>query len=132
MSEKHIAHLDPVYPSKEITIVAEFDADDKYLGAHNYFCYPSLGFEGGKPVYDFTADRIPINFVKKSENGTVVAGLQSEQLLLILIDRHQKLNAVFPSEYNDQFIAGVVMALEAMRQRVNDRVGRGVMGALKQ
>ena len=58
-------------------------------------------------------------------------GLQSEQLVIALIDRTQKLNAQYPSEFNNKMIAGLQMFLEACKERVQDRISRDVMGKLK-
>jgi hypothetical protein len=52
-------------------------------------------------------------------------------LLLVLLDRHANMNAVYPSaQYND-FITGINMALAALGTRVVDRQERGVMGEHK-
>ncbi len=61
----------------------------------------------------------------------MVAGLQSEQLVLVLLDRAVKLNARFPSDHNTKMIAGLEMFLEACKERVEERMTRGVMGELK-
>lgn len=72
-----------------------------------------------------------IQFIQKLDDGTVIPGLQSEQLVLMLIDRHKKLNARFPSAQNEKMIQGLEMFLDASRERVEDRMNRGVMGDLK-
>jgi hypothetical protein len=116
-----------VFPSEEATISVEDDKD--YNGAHEYTITNCAGFSDGKTQYVDTVQHI--NFVKKEEDGSMTPGLQSEQILYMLIDRHQKLNARFPSEYNERMIAGMQMAINAMEDRVKDRMDRGVMGDLK-
>lgn len=73
-----------------------------------------------------------LQFVQKNEDGTVIPGLQSEQLALILLDRVKKLNAKFPHPTNEKQIAGLEMYLDACKERVQERIDRGVMGELKQ
>lgn len=116
-----------VFPSEEQTIFVE--EDDTYGGAHVYKFEESLGFNNGKAEYQGTYQTI--SFVKKEEDGTILAGLQSEQLLIALIDRHEKLNARFPSEQNVVFIEHLKAALSLQEDRVRDRINRGVMGELK-
>ena len=116
-----------VYPSVERTI---FSADDpKYGGGHRYQFQESIGFSQG--VAGYVESRQEIRFVKKEEDGTMTPGLQSEQLVIALIDRTQKLNAQYPSEFNNKMIAGLQMFLEACKERVQDRISRDVMGKLE-
>ncbi len=119
-----------VYPSMEQTIsVAE---DPVYGGAHNYLIRDCLGYIDGQTRYDDEEGfEHSIRFVRKNDDGTIVPGLQSEQLVLVLLDRHEKLNARFPSEQNAKMIAGLRMFLEACEERVKNRIERGVMGELK-
>jgi hypothetical protein len=117
----------PVYPSERRTIIAYHD--DTYGGAHRYAVQKSVGFENGETKY--VADMAEIRFVQKDPDGTVQPGLLSDQLVLVLIDRHQKLNAAFPSEHNEKAIAGLQQFLDAQRERVDERMSRGVMGELK-
>ena len=116
-----------VYPSDEPTISVVDDAT--YGGAHCYVIRECLGFNDGKTQYVET--RQVIRFVQKNDDGTMIPGLQSEQLVLALLDRHEKLNARFPSEQNAKMIAGLRMFLEACEERVKNRMERGVMGELK-
>lgn len=116
-----------VFPSEERTI--NVVKDEEYGGAHCYIIRESLGFSDGKAVYVDSSQLI--QFVRKQDDGTVIPGLQSEQLVLALIDRHQKLNARFPSRQNRKMIRGLEMFLKASRKRVEDRMKRGVMGNLK-
>ncbi|WP_418981706.1 hypothetical protein [Alistipes sp.] len=116
-----------VYPSEEQTIsVVE---DETYGGAHCYIIRECLGFVDGKTQYTDTEQ--VVQFVRKNDDGSIVPGLQSEQLVLALLDRHEKLNARFPSEQNAKMLAGLRMFLDACEERVKNRMERGVMGELK-
>ena len=115
-----------VYPSDEITIAVK--TDDVYGGAHEYIFRESLGFEEGKANYLGSEQRI--KFVKKEADG-ITAGLQSEQILLALIDRHKKLNTLFPSREGALAITKMEEALHWLEARVKERIARGVMGNLK-
>ena len=89
-----------------------------------------MGFdsETQKPVYlDQETD---VSFVYKANNDKMRPGLQSEQLALILMDRCVKLNSRFPSSQNEKMIAGLHMFLDACKERIEDRMNRGVMGQL--
>lgn len=116
-----------VYPSDERTISVVDDAI--YGGAHCYVIRECLGFNDGKTQYVETEQ--VVRFVQKNDDGTMIPGLQSEQLVLALLDRHEKLNTRFPSEQNAKMIAGLRMFLEACEERVRNRMERGVMGELK-
>lgn len=117
-----------VFPSEELTISVEEDVD--YGGAHKYQAQNSLGFNEGKAVYVDSTQTI--QFVQKNLDGTMIPGLQSEQLAYILLDRCVKLNNRFPSPQNMKMIAGLNIFLEACHERVQERIQRGVMGQLKQ
>lgn len=116
-----------VFPSDEKTISVK--TDDIYGGAHLYKVRMSTGFKDGKAEY-VDLD-LAIQFVHKADDGFVTAGLQSEQLAYIMLDRATKLNERFPSPQNEKMIAGLQMFLDACRERVEDRINRGVMGDLK-
>jgi len=116
-----------VFPSDEKSI-AVID-DELYHGAHTYYTRLSKGYENGKAQY--VKDSIELQFVQKNDDGTIIPGLQNEQLAYILLDRTKKLNARFPSKYNEKMIKGLEMFLEACKERVEDRINRGVMGKLK-
>jgi len=116
-----------VFPSEDKTISVE---DDKiYGGAHYYVAKDSIGFNNNKTEYVSSSQSI--QFVEKKEDGTMTPGLQSEQLAMILLDRCIKLNKRFPSEHNVKMIAGLDIFLEACKERVEERISRGVMGKLK-
>ncbi len=116
-----------VYPSEERTIQAVYDK--AYGGAHCYIMRECLGFADG--VTSYTGNEQVIQFVQKLDDGAVIPGIQSEQLALVLLDRHKKLNARFPSPQNEGMIRGLEMFLEASKERVQSRMGRGVMGKLE-
>lgn len=119
-----------VYPSNENTI--RVVDDPIYGGAHEYHVAPCIGFNNGETEYLFDPeDAIPIPFVHKMDDGVMIPGLQSEQLALILMDRCIKLNNRFPSDQNAKMIEGLQMFLDACKERVEDRIKRGVMGKLK-
>jgi hypothetical protein len=119
-----------VFPSEQRTILID-DTNDTYGGAHQYLATPCRGFTDGKTVYDYYAPLHVVQFVKKHDDGTVTPGLQSEQLVHILLDRHAKLNAKYPSAQYEKMKAGLEMFLEACKERVEERMARGVMGELK-
>lgn len=127
-----------VYPSDVKTIVTMVPEDDVYGGAHEYYIVNCLGFNNGKTDYQFEiqGDQVipkgqKIQFIQKHDDGTLTPGLQSEQLVLMLLDRTEKLNARFPSAQNEKMMAGLKMFLDAARERVEERMNRGVMGELK-
>jgi hypothetical protein len=116
-----------VFPSDEKTITVR--DDPQYGGAHVYWMNMSTGFTNGKA--DYIDLKQTIWFVQKDDDGTITPGLQSEQLAYVLLDRCKKLNARFPSQFNEKMIAGLQMFLDACQERVQDRIDRGVMGELK-
>lgn len=118
-----------VYPSKLETIAVEHE--DKYGGAHKYEFVNCLGYdpEKGGTVYDNSSQ--VIQFVEKKEDGTVIPGLQSEQLLLALIDRHTKLDAVYPDPENKKLLEALKLALGHQESRVHNRMATGKMGKLE-
>lgn len=116
-----------VFPSTQKTIKVAKDAD--YGGAHKYQIQNCTGFNNGETQYVESSQTL--QFVQKNNDGTMIPGLQSEQVVFALIDRHQKLNARFPSPQNEKMLAGLKMFLEACEERVQNRIDRGVMGNLK-
>lgn len=116
-----------VFPSEEKTIQAVYD--QTYGGAHCYIMRESMGFEGG--VTSYTGYEQVVQFIQKLDDGTVIPGIQSEQLAIVLLDRCRKLNARFPSEQNGKMIQGLEMFLDACKERVQERMDRGVMGKLE-
>lgn len=116
-----------VFPSEAKTIQVE--DDPTYGGAHHYRAQHSTGFNNGEATY--VDGYTEIQFVQKNDDGTMIPGLQSEQLAYILLDRAEKLNARFPSPQNEKQIAGLKIFLEGCEERIRDRMDRGVMGELK-
>jgi hypothetical protein len=117
-----------VYPSQMNTVILH-EEDDVYGGAHCYSFTNCLGFAGGETQY--TDSTQTIQFVQKLDDGRIIPGLQSEQIVIALIDRQKKLNARFPSSHSEKAIRGLETFLEAQRERVEERLQRGVMGDLK-
>lgn len=117
-----------VFPSEEQTVSVR--EDDTYGGAHYYEFKESLGFNNGQAEYVDSYEAL--QFVKKELDGSMTAGIQSEQLLIALIDRHKKLNAVFPSREGALAITKMEEALMWLEARVKERINREVMGKLKQ
>lgn len=116
-----------VFPSNQKTISV---AEDKiYGGAHKYEMKNCVGFNNGKTQYIDSAQAI--QFVQKNDDGSMIPGLQSEQVVIALLDRHKKLNSRFPSPQNRKMIEGLEMFLTACQERVEERLSRGVMGKLK-
>lgn len=118
-----------VFPSKDCTITVKDDAT--YGGAHEYRIIDSLGFDPATNSAAHANTTQTIRFVHKPDDAPMEAGVQSEQLAYVLLDRCQKLNARFPSDHNAKMIVGLEMFLEACRERVQERLDRGVMGQLK-
>ncbi len=117
-----------VFPSKEETISVEHD--EKYSGAHKYEIVNCLGYDPEKgTTYHNTTQTI--QFVEKKEDGTIVPGLQSEQLLLMLIDRHVKLDAIYPDPENKKMIEALKLALGHQESRAHNRIAAGKMGKLE-
>lgn len=116
-----------VFPSTENTI--EVEDDEIYGGCHSYVIRKCLGFNNGNT--DYCNNDVRIDFIKKEDDGRIISGLQSEQLAYVLLDRCKKLNTRFPSDHNTKQIAGLEMFLQGCRDRVEERIERGVMGELK-
>lgn len=118
----------PVFPSDNLSIAVADDSD--YGGAHRYQFQNSLGFSEGEAKYDDSYQEI--QFVQKNLDGSMTPGIQSEQLIIAILDRTEKLNNRFPSKQNRKMIDGLNMFLDACKERIQDRIDRGVMGALKE
>ncbi len=118
-----------VFPSEQKTMCVL--RDDTYDGAHKYYITNCYGFNDGKTEY-MPGEGQQLRFVQKLDDGTIIPGAQSEQLVLILLDRHARLNERFPSEQYEKMKAGLELFLEACKERVEARMNRGVMGELKQ
>jgi len=116
-----------VFPSEVKTIHVE--DDPIYGGAHKYNIQNCEGFSDDETKY--VESNQVVQFVQKNDDGSMTPGLQSEQLVHVLLDRAVKLNARFPSEQNEKMIDGLNMFLQACQERVQDRIDREVMGDLK-
>ncbi len=117
-----------VYPSPTTTVWMS-GPQDEYGGAHEYTMQNSLGFSNGEAQY--TDSWQTVKFVKKLHDGTMEPGLQSEQLVVALLDRTAKLNSKYPSEQNEKMMLHLQGYLDACKERIDDRISRGVMGDLK-
>ena len=91
--------------------------EDTYGGAHDYHFKKCLGWDKEKGESKFIDETATISFVRKEESG-MVAGIQSEQLIVCLIDRHRKLDAKFPCDENKEFIRCLEEALEWQKSRI--------------
>ena len=122
--------IDSVYPSKEVTVWAS-DPDTTYGegGAHSYTIQNCLGFKDGETIY--APSWQSIQFVKTELDGSTTPGLQSEQLIIALMDRHEKMNKRFPSEHHIEQMSHLQSFLDLCRMRVDDRMKRNVMGTLQ-
>lgn len=122
-----------VFPSPESTIQVISDDKEIALGypnpCHNYEIQNCIGFQDGMTAYHNSSQNI--QFVQKNPDGSIVPGVQSEQLALVLLHRLQTMNKLFPCEENDLQIAGLKMYLAGCELRVRNRIARGVMGELK-
>ena len=116
-----------VYPSDVSTVAVSHD--DDYGGAHLYHIRDSEGRSNGESQYASSEQKL--QFVKKDLDGTVVPGVQDEQLLLVMIDRLTKLNNKFPSREGSLAITKLQEALQWLEARVKEREERGVLGDLK-
>ena len=119
---------DTVFPSEDKTITV-LHTDDEYGGAYTFQVQNCLGFNNGKTEYDNSTQTI--QFVRKNADGTVIPGLQNEQLYILLIVRLKRLNAKYPDKRNDEQIACLETLLRLCKERVQERIDRGVMGELK-
>lgn len=118
-----------VFPNKNNTV--EVLVDDNYSGAHLYRISNCTGFDPETKESKYLHTSQEIQFVQKNDDGSVVPGVQTEQLLWMLLDRHKKLNERFPDPNYAEFEKGIQMAIKAQYNRVKERMERGVMGELK-
>lgn len=116
-----------VYPSSLNTI--QVIDDPKYGGAHNYILQNSKGYNNGVAEYDESTTEI--HFIQKNDDGSIIPGVQDEQLILVMLDRAKKLNEVYPSKWNNIKMHALNIALSACKGRVKGRIADGIMGQLK-
>lgn len=76
-----------------------------------------------------------VHFIKKESDPTTETGMKTvqegttnEAVLQMLISRTQSLNEKFPSEFNEDAIKHMELALSALYARTADREKRGVEG----
>lgn len=117
-----------VYPSNVETI--EFMNDD-FNGAHRYRIKLSRGYNQTKKRVDYSDKKLVIQFIQKNADGSVIPGLQDEQLILVMMDRLQKLDAKFHSDTVTKKMKALQDYLDACKERIDERLGRGVYGELK-
>lgn len=117
-----------VYPSNVETI--EFMNDD-FNGAHRYRIKLSKGYNQTKKRVDYSDKKLVIQFTQKNADGSVIPGLQDEQLILVMMDRLQKLDAKFHSDTVTKKMKALQDYLDACKERIDERLGRGVYGELK-
>jgi len=101
------------------------------LPAHSFKFQNSLGFNNGQAQYAPDSFQ-ELQFVQKLNDGTIVPGLQTEQLLMAIYIRHKAINDRFPSAIGESFLGHIAAALTLQEDRVRERMDRGVMGELKQ
>lgn len=117
-----------VYPSNVETI--EFMNDD-FNGAHRYRIKLSKGYNQTKKRVDYSDKKLVIQFIQKNADGSVIPGLQDEQLILVMMDRLKKLDAKFHSDTVTKKMKALQDYLDACKERIDERLGRGVYGELK-
>lgn len=120
-----------VYPS-DVNTIRVTDVDNEYGGAHHYIINPMGKYNEEKGEPEYLTGYGEIRFVQKDkESGEFTPGFQTEQILLMLIDRHTKLSKVFSAEIDEEFIGHLQSAVNLLEKRVKDREDRGVMGKLE-
>lgn len=126
---ENIKHIDNgvVYPSSLNSI--QVVDDKKYGGAHEYILQNSRGYNNGRAEYDDSKTKII--FIQKNDDGSIIPGIQDEQLILVMLDRAKKLNEVYPSKWNNIKIHALNIALDACKGRIKGRIADGIMGELK-
>ena len=117
-----------VYPSNVETI--EFMNDD-FNGAHRYRIKLSRGYNQTKKRVDYSDKKLVIQFIQKNADGSVIPGLQDEQMILVMMDRLKKLDAKFHSDTVTKKMKALQDYLDACKERIDERLGRGVYGELK-
>lgn len=116
-----------VFPSEDATIKFR----DTPRGCDEYTINEMIGFdkEKNRPVYGNSTQTI--RFVHSNVQQGMNYGLQSEQLVLMLIDRTRKLNKQLPSPHSAKMIAGLEVFMDACRERFEERIKAGVAGTPK-
>ena len=117
-----------VYPSNVET--TEFMNDD-FNGAHRYRIKLSKGYNQTKKRVDYSDKKLVIQFIQKNADGSIIPGLQDEQLILVMMDRLKKLDAKYHSDTVTKKMKALQDYLDACKERIDERLGRGVYGELK-
>ena len=125
---KYDRQLRPVFPTNEVSVWGTSEEAYNNEVAHQFKFKNCLGFHEGQTVYDDSFQEL--QFVQKNEDGSMIPGLQSEQLLRALIARHKSMNTKFPSREGALAITYMETALLFLQERVAERIDRGVMGQL--
>lgn len=120
---KHVNALPAVFPSTEPSVYAITTSGDDDGGSHMYVFKNCMGTFFGETEY--LEEAVEIEFAKKYDDGIVMRGLQSEQLLIALVDRTTKLNKKYPCAENEAIISSLQLAINMHRKRVEDRISRG-------
>ncbi len=117
-----------VFPSEDKTISVREDA----RSCDRYEISEMIGFDKktNRPVYG--ESKQVINFVNSRPDGTMNYGLQSEQLVHMLVHRTKRLNEILPSKHSDKMVKGLEMFLEACQERFDERMKEGVAGTNNQ
>ena len=117
-----------VYPSNVETI--EFMNDD-FNGAHRYRIKLSRGYNQTKKRVDYSDKKTVIQFIQKNADGSVIPGLQDEQLILVMMDRLKKLDAKFHSDTVTKKMKALQDYLDACKERFDERREKGITNVLK-
>jgi hypothetical protein len=130
VTEKEYGKVTPVavvYPAQ--TPVIGVVVDPKYKGAHTYLFRETTG-RGPKGNMYITSEQ-KLQFVYGIDDENTVPGITSEQLFLALLDRHIKMDVVYPSDSNKKIIQALETCLQAQKERIDERMERNVIGTLQ-
>ncbi|MDB4312112.1 hypothetical protein N9937_01650 [bacterium] len=89
--------------------------------------YEMDSFEGGEPQVIQFIEKVP-EFTGSTDLTTVNDGTTNEEVLAVLIDRMQSLQAKFPCRENAIVITNLEESLMWLNKRTSDRKTRGVEG----
>lgn len=101
-------------------------------GGHVYELRESAGWDNDNQCTKFVDSAQTIHFVRKNLEGELSPGVTSEQVIQMLIHRHEELDKAFPSKENKRCVEHLKQALHQLEERAKVRVQRGVIGELKQ
>lgn len=100
-------------------------------GGHTYELRECVGWDNENQCTKFVDSAQTIHFVRKNLEGELSPGITSEQVIQMLIHRHEELDKAFPSQEGKRCIEHLKQALHQLEERAKVRVQRGVMGELK-